>query len=242
MNSFLKILRKNLITTALIVIILALSIYSYNITTEKSNYDNYTSEILYNDTLKLASTIAINDYYLNRIVDEGEITQEQIVILQENYQVMHESGDTVVDLAVQWLDRLDKQEMSYSYNNSPFPTFMAYEFARYIENDLSDSAKSNDVRVLTQNEHSKLELMNDINKEWKEAVFNHIEGLDADRIDEEYLNNRSVNSDQTWTGITTPEYPHYYLNKMVKTDDWLDMVEAMQKASIGYEPEVVNTF
>lgn len=198
------------------------------------------SHVLSNNVNRLASTIAINDYYLKRVLDEEEITQEQMVILQENYHIMGTSGETVVDTAILWLHRLNKEDMNY--NHSSFPTNLAYKFKYYFENHLNEYKTNNGVVELSSEELSKLELMNEVTQQWKSAVFSNIKSLDDNLIDEQYLDFKGVNADQTWATVTTDEYQDTYYKNMVNTDDWVDMVEDMQRNTLEFETDVNNAF
>ncbi|WP_188206659.1 hypothetical protein [Alkalibacillus aidingensis] len=238
--SLLMILKKNIIISILIIAILLLGFYTYHVSKENSYYDEYTSHVLSNDIIRLASTIAVNDFYLNQILDEGEITQEQIDILQENYQIIGDSGETVVKMATLWLHRLNTEEMNY--NHSSFPINWAYQFKYYFENHLNEYESNNGVMELSSEDLSKLELMNEVTQQWKSAVFSNIKSLDDNLIDKEYLDFKGVDADQTWTGVATDGYTDTYYRNMVNTNDWVDMVEEMQRNSIDYETEVKNSF
>src|SRR5690606_35797749 len=75
----------------------------------------------------------------------------------------------------------------------------------------------------------KFELMKSVNDEWREAILDNITGIESPTIAE--LENRRAE-------IITDRYRETYKEEIINSDDWINLIEQMQRSSKQYERDV----
>ena len=230
-------MKKRITIVSVAAVIISLALFGYVQYRENQQYEGYISEVLVNDVASLSRNIIMTDLILDTVLSEGTISEEQIVDVKENYLSIHEHGNAVVRLADMWLDRVDNADLSY--NTNPFPTYMSYYFARDIEE--LENASEDGVISLSEENIEKIELMKSVNDVWVQAVIDNLEGTQlpsSDSTGEGILNDtRNIR-----IRLITNEYWDTYVGKMVNDEDWVNMVEQMQRETEEYEMEVENSF
>lgn len=230
-------MKKILIISSTLLLLILSVIFGYVQYEENKQYESYISEVLVNDVASLSRNIIINDLVLDNILSEEAMTEAEISIVKENYLGIHKSGNAIVKLADMWLDRVDNEDLSHDYN--PFPTYMSYNFYRYIDNLEQESMLENDVISLTEEDIEKLELMKEVSEIWVDAVLDNLEGTDIPSIE----NTEKLDLGETSNirlGLVTDEYWDAYVGRIVNDEDWINMVEQMQRETEEYEIEVEN--
>lgn len=223
-------MKKKILPIIWLLLILSL-FFNYSLSKSNHQYEQYISSVIQNDVSILSSTIAVNTSSLADILEDQKITNNEIDILKENFSLINEKGDNLITLSERWLN---KSEVDTSYNHSPFPTYMAVNFIRYLD-ELKNSNNGN----INSEELMKIELMHKVVKQWNTAITEKIKGLDSnfyDRLDESELS-----STLSYIDITTDEYRNYY-DEMVNNNDWVDMINRMQAYTEDLQYEVENTF
>lgn len=228
-------LRKKLLLSIVSLLFVATVVFSYIQYSENKQYESYISQVLTNDVAHLSTAIVLNDYLLEDILSEGEITKKQLFSMKEKYLTIHESGRTVVDLADKWLNRIGNVE--YSYNNTPFPTYMAYEFHYYLRKLEQDKLTDKETLALTSEDIQTFELMKSVNDKWVQAILENIEGTQKPSSNNIVDGNFKENSNER---VTTDEYWDTYIHEIVNVEDWVNMVEQIQRESEEYEIKVDN--
>lgn len=232
-------MKKRVMISSALLLLIATVAFGYIQYRENKQYESYLSEVLVNDVAALSRDIMMADLILDNAVSEKTVTAEELSAVKENYIGIHEHGNAVVRLADMWLDRVDNVDLSYRTN--PFPTYMSYYFVRYIEELEPENASEDSVVSLSEEDIEKIELIKSVNEVWVKAVTDNIEGtnLPSSATAGAELQNepRSVRM-----SLVTDEYWDTYVGTMVNDDDWVDMVEQMQRETEEFEREVENAF
>ncbi|GGA60557.1 hypothetical protein [Ornithinibacillus halotolerans] len=215
---------KRYITIALVLISFGLLAY-FGVSQYKENvlYESYLSFNLENDISALASSTVMNSNYLEDILEENQITKEQLGYLRDNYIDIFQSGEKIVTLAETWLKRMEDN----NHFTSPYPVYMATNFSSYLM--ILEEELGEDYAVDLSTEYvERFELMKSVNDEWREAILNNITGIESPIIAE--LENGAE--------IITDRYRETYKDEMINSDDWINMIEQMQRSSTQYERDV----
>lgn len=232
-------MKKRVMISSVLLLLITTVAFGYVQYRENKQYESYLSEVLVNDVAALSRDIMMADLILDNVVLEETATAEELSAVKENYIGIHEHGNAVVRLADMWLDRVDNVDLSYRTN--PFPTYMSYYFVRYIEELGTENASEDSVVSLSEEDIEKIELIKSVNEVWVKAVTDNIEGtnLPSSATAGAELQNepRSVRM-----SLVTDEYWDTYVGTMVNDDDWVDMVEQMQRETEEFEREVENAF
>ncbi|TVP89312.1 hypothetical protein [Alkalibacterium sp.] len=230
-------MKKRVMISSALLLLIATVAFGYVQYRENKQYESYLSEVLVNDVAALSRDIMMADLILDNVVSEETVTAEELSALKENYIGIHEHGNAVVRLADMWLDRVDNVDLSYQTN--PFPTYMSHYFVRYIEELGPENASEDSVVSLSEEDIEKIELIKSVNEVWVKAVTDNIEGTNlpsSDTARAELQNEpRSIRM-----SLVTDEYWDTYVGTMVNDDDWVDMVEQMQRETEEFEMEVEN--
>lgn len=232
-------MKKRVMISGALLLLIAAVAFGYVQHKENKQYESYLSEVLVNDVAFLSRDIIMADLILDNVVSEETVTAEELAAIKENYLGILEHGNAVVRLADIWLDRVDNEDLSFRTN--PFPTYMSYNFVRYIEELEPENASEDSAVSLTEEEIENIELMKSVNDIWVKAVTDNLEGThipSSDAAREELQNEpRSIRM-----RLVTDKYWDTYVGSMVNDEDWVDMVEQMQRETEDYETEVENIF
>lgn len=232
-------MKKRVMISSVLLLLITTVAFGYVQYRENKQYESYLSEVLVNDVAALSRDIMMADLILDNVVLEETATAEELSAVKENYIGIHEHGNAVVRLADMWLDRVDNVDLSYRTN--PFPTYMSYYFVRYIEELGPENASEDSVVSLSEEDIEKIELIKSVNEVWVKAVTDNIDGTNlpsSDTARAEIQNEpRSIRMN-----LVTDEYWDTYAGTMVNDDDWVDMVEQMQRETEEFEREVENAF
>lgn len=232
-------MKKRVMISSVLLLLITTVAFGYVQYRENKQYESYLSEVLVNDVAALSRDIMMADLILDNVVLEETATAEELSAVKENYIGIHEHGNAVVRLADMWLDRVDNVDLSYRTN--PFPTYMSYYFVRYIEELGPENASEDSVVSLSEEDIEKIELIKSVNEVWVKAVTDNIDGTNlpsSDTARAEIQNEpRSIRMN-----LVTDEYWDTYAGTMVNDDDWVDMVEQMQRKTEEFEREVENAF
>ncbi|SFC00383.1 hypothetical protein SAMN04488102_102165 [Alkalibacterium subtropicum] len=232
-------MKKRVMISSFLILLIAAVAFGYLQYRENNQYESYLSEVLVNDVAFLSRDIMMADLMLDNVASEETVTAEELAAIKENYLGIHEHGNAVVRLADMWLDSVDNADLSYQ--NNPFPTYMSYNFVRYIEELEPENASEDSAISLTEEEIENIELMKSVNDIWVKAVTDNLEGTTlptSDAAREELQNEpRSIRM-----RLVTDKYWDTYVGSMVNDEDWVDMVEQMQRETEDYETEVENIF
>lgn len=232
-------MKKRLMISSAVLLLIAAVAFGYVQHKENKQYESYLSEVLVNDVAFLSRDIIMADIILDNIVSSDSVTAEELAAVKDNYLGIHEHGNAVVRLADMWLDRVDNADLNY--NTNPFPTYMSYYFVRYIEELEPENASEDSVISLTEEDIEKIELMKSVNEVWVQAITDNLKGThppSSDSAREQIVNEtRNIR-----LRLITDAYWDTYVGTMVNDEDWVDMVEQMQRETEEVEMEVENAF
>ncbi|EEG77095.1 hypothetical protein [Dethiobacter alkaliphilus] len=220
---------------SLILIILGLVSFGFMQFRENQRYRRYLSHELQNDLSKLAWATILHGFLLDEVVNEQQITHEQVLNIQSKVRDISSRGYKVALLANYYLKLLGSSD----YSNSPYPYYMATDFSYHLNRPEWDGVfEEEETYQLDEDMLKKFELMKEINDVWVDAITTHINGI--------HIPSAANVKDGGVVGdgpeITTDEYWDTYRKNFIKNKDWVDMLEQKQRESKIFEADVKNIF
>jgi len=218
----------------IIVVVVILTLFGYAQYKENQKYERYLSRQLFNNVSRLSWSTVLNGFVLDDVLTEKKITQKQLSIIQNKYSDIRTYGGQVIDLASQYLTRLNVEE----YDIHPYPLYMASDVLHYLDMLERDKLKGEEYVTLSAEEPKRYKLMKSINNVWVKSITENIKGIHIPSSENVVDGAVKQNSEY----ITTDSYRDIYRNNMVNSNDWIEMIREMQRSSEEYERQVENLF
>lgn len=221
-----EIKRRNMLIGALLFCIALFMIFGGMQYREKVRYEKYISQVLMDEIATFSSFAIQSRYYMDQVIYDRQLTKDQFDQLTESFTHIFNSGTTLSDLK----DGLLKLKEGNRYERQPSPFYMANSFNDFLLS-LEKEFDNEHTLNLSEEHQEKFMLIYAVIFEWIKDVPNFIKGINDPFI-----------MDHEDEGFVFNEMYRYYGDKMVKSNDWINFMNDIERASKEFQLEVEQAF